>query len=250
MIYVCKYCAREYSRKCYFKNHENLCQLMHTTNDERRLELEEQADTPSSREMYEMILALTNVVKKQEKKINKLENIIQRTQKEKLSIIKWLHDNAHPSQTFDEWYHSMKFDIDDLKYIFENEHTKGMISIVERRSPVDSIKTLPIRSFKQKKYALYVYHGEKWQVMSSNQLKEFIGFISKSIRGVFQSWVDEHQQKIDNVESDFSTIYLEKLYKLNGGRLETDQIHTRIKNGIYEHLKYDLQNVIEYEFIF
>ena len=250
MNYVCNYCGREYSRKSYFTSHQNMCELMHKSSDERRLLLEEQADTPDIRKLYEMLLALTSVVKKQEKQINKLNNIIQRTQKEKLSVIKWLDDNARPSQSFDHWFQSMTFDESDLNCILEKDHIKGMLEIVKSRSPVDSINTLPIRSFNQKKHVLYIYDGEKWQVMPPDQLKKFIGYMSKCIRGIFHVWVDENQKKIDNVHSDFSTTYLEKLSKVNGGKLEPEQIHSRIKNGMYEYLKYDLQNVIEYEFTF
>ena len=250
MNYVCKYCGREYSRKSYFTSHQNMCELMHKSSDERRLLLEEQSDTPDIRKLYEMVLALMSVVKKQEKQINKLNNIIQRTQKEKLSVIKWLDDNARPSQSFDDWFQSMTFDESDLNCILEKGHIGGMIEIVKSRSPVDSINTLPIRSFKQKKNKLYAYDGEKWQVMPPDQLKNFIGYMSKSIRRVFHVWVDENQKKIDNVHSDFSTTYLEKLSKVNGGKLEPEQIHSRINNGMYEYLKYDLQNVIEYEFTF
>ena len=250
MSYVCNYCGREYSRHYAFKSHQNLCELMHMTSDERRVELEEQADMPDNRKLYDMVLALTSIVKKQNEKINKHENIIQRTQKEKLSVIKWLDDNARPSQSFDDWFQSMTFDESDLNCILEKGHIKGMLEIIENRSPVNSINTLPIRSFKQKKNKLYAYDGEKWQVMLPDQLKRFIGNTSKSIRRVFHVWVDENQEKIDNVHSDFSTTYLEKLSKVNGGKLETDQIHSRINNGLYDHLKYDLQNVIEYEFTF
>jgi len=250
MVHICKYCDRKFTRKVYFERHENACGLMRKSSDERRFELEEHVDTPTQRKQYELLLELAHMVKKQEQQIQTLTRIIQRTQKKKLSVVAWLDENAHPRQSFEEWYSLLEFDRAHLEMVFETDHIKGMLRALESKAPVDSIFTLPIRSFKQKENVLYIFDGEKWQAISPDQLKTFITFISRGISKQFNNWVDKHQNKIDNTHSDFSTTYLEKLYKVNGGKFSSEHIHSRVKRGLYQHLKTDLQNVIEYEVSF
>ena len=250
MPHVCVHCNRSFSRKIYFERHQYACELMQKSSDERRFELEEHADTPTPRKQYELILELAHMVKSQQKKIKILEGIVQRTQKKKLSVTAWLDENASPSQSFNEWFGALEIDQTDVERVFEHDHIKGIISVLENKTSAVSIETLPIRSFKQKENTLYIFNGEKWEAMSVDLLKTFVACISKGIRVIFRKWVDENQEKIDNLHSDFSTTYLEKLYKVNGGKFTTDQIHSRIKRGLHQHLKTDLQNVIEYEFTF
>ena len=251
MTYTCKYCERQFSRKCYYERHEPGCGLMYKTSDERRLELEEHGDTPSQRKLYEMVLALASIVKKQEQKINKLESIIQRTQREKLSVIKWLDDNAKPVQSFDVWVQSMKFDESDLNCMFQNGHIKGLCTVITQRIDNDSINTLPVRSFKQKQHTLYQYTGEKWELMSPEKLTNLVNFVYKAIGNNFAKWSEDNMEKIDNVLSDFSTEWMEKINIVKGPlSMTSEKRHTSIKKALYEHLKYDLQNVVEYEFTF
>lgn len=250
MGYVCMHCDRSFSRKIYFERHQYACELMKKSSEERRFELEEHADTPTPRKQYELILELAHIVKSQQKKIKILESVVQRTQKKKLSVTAWLDENASPSQSFNHWFGALEIDQSDIERIFEHDHIKGINSVLENKTSAVPIDTLPIRSFKQKENTLYIFNGEKWEAMSAELLKTFVACISKDLRIIFRKWVDENQEKIDNVHSDFSTTYLEKLYKVNGGKFTPDQIHSRIKRGLHQHLKTDLQNVIEYEFTF
>ena len=250
MVYTCKYCDRKYTRKVYFDLHENACGIMQKSDDERRFELEEHVDTLTLRKQYELLLQLANMVKKQDKQIQSLTRDFQRTQKKKLSILTWLDNNAHPRQSFEEWYSALVFDRTHLDMVLEHDHIKGMLFVLECKVPKDAIAILPVRSFKQKENVLYVFDGEKWQVMTPDQLKKFITFVSRCITKQFNNWVDENQKKIDNVQSEFSTTYLNNLYKVNGGKFTRQQIYSRIKRGLYQHLKTDLQNVIEYEVSF
>ena len=49
----CKHCGRKFTHKTYLVRHELACELMHNkSNDDRRQELEEHADTPTLRKLY------------------------------------------------------------------------------------------------------------------------------------------------------------------------------------------------------
>ena len=248
MSYTCKYCDRKFTRKIYFERHEDACGLMNKSRQERRFELEEKVDTPTQRKQYELLLELARIVKKQEKQIESLTRIIERTQKKKLSVTTWLDENACARQSFEEWYATIVINQTHLDSVYKDGLTKGILEAFESKVTAgDTLNTIPIRSFTQKKNELYTYDGEKWNDMSHDQLKQFVIDISKKMRALFTKWVDEHQGQINNARSEFSSSYLNKTYKINGGKLTSSQLQSCIKRGLYEQLKTDLQNVVEYE---
>ena len=56
--FACQHCGREYSRKYYFTRHEAACGILTKTSKERALDEEELNDTPTVRQLYDIILAL------------------------------------------------------------------------------------------------------------------------------------------------------------------------------------------------
>lgn len=249
MSYTCKYCDRKFTRKIYFERHEDACGLMKKSSRERSFELEEKVDTPTQRKQYELLLELARIVKKQEKQIESLTRIIER--KKKLSVTTWLDENACARESFEEWYATIVINQTQLDTVYEAGLIKGILDAFESKVTVDeTLNTLPIRSFTQKKNELYTYDGEKWTVMQDDQLKKLVINISKKMREHFNQWVEDHQEQIDNVHSEFSSNYLDKIYKINGGKLTNTQIQSSIKRGLYKLVKVDLQNIVEYEFSF
>ena len=224
---------------------------MHKSNDERRQELEEHADTPTLRKLYELVLELAHENAKLKKQVHKLTSIIQSTQRKRLCVNDWLNENSRSEQTFNSYYTSLTFTEKHLELIFKHDYIVGMLRILEDVFPTDTLAQLPIRSFKQKQNTLYIYTNErKWETINADQFKSFLNFMFKSIKGLFNIWVNDNENQINNMNSDFSTKYIEYSRKVLGGKFTSEQITSRIKTGLFKHLKTDLQNIVEYEFTF
>lgn len=247
----CKYCGRSFTRKTYFTRHELACELIHKSNDERRQELEEHADTPTLRKVYELVLELAHENAKLKKQVDKLTSKIESKDRKKLCVIDWLNENSRPEQSFKSYYTSLTFTEKHLELIFKHDYIAGMLRILEDVFPTDTLAQLPIRSFKQKQNTLYIYTNEcKWETVNANEFKCFLDFIFKCIKKLFNIWVDDNESQINNMNSDFSTKYIEYSRKVLGGKFTPEQIGSRIKSGLFKQLKTDLQNIVEYEFTF
>ena len=68
----CPHCLRHYERKVYLDRHVGMCQLLTKTKRERKLEVQEQEDTPSVRDLYTAVLELTEKYSQLEKKFTDL----------------------------------------------------------------------------------------------------------------------------------------------------------------------------------
>ena len=74
--YSCHYCDKKYTRKMYYDRHIICCQMIHLSKREKHIQLEEDYDTPSIRDLYLIIQELSNKCLTFEKKIKNLEKTI------------------------------------------------------------------------------------------------------------------------------------------------------------------------------
>ncbi len=70
--FQCIYCNRKYKRKTYYNNHITICRLLNN-NEQFKNELEEREDTPSKKELYDLILYQNNEILKLKKKFNEIK---------------------------------------------------------------------------------------------------------------------------------------------------------------------------------
>ena len=82
----CPHCNREYKRKKYFDKHVIICKMLNTKPETLKLEFAEREDTPSQRELYELILEIGIRQSKIEEQLTRLTKWVD-TKRKKLSII-------------------------------------------------------------------------------------------------------------------------------------------------------------------
>lgn len=249
--HTCKYCFREYRRKTYFDRHILVCEIV----SKKTIEKEEEADTPSVRKLYEIILELAKKNNELEKKVNQLSKWVD-VKKKKINIIEWLETNFTPNITFRLFVKNISETIDrkQLEKIFEYGHIQGLSRIIY--SLIDNYKddNVPLKAFEQKDNYLYIYdydeseNKNKWNIMYQGVFNKFISDISKLIMKEFNDWKDENTHKIMN--DDFAIQYHTNLLKVIGGQMSIEQVNTRLKHNLYKHTKMNLKNMLEYEFTF
>ena len=251
-LYKCKHCDRGYKSKNYYNRHVLVCEILSKSTAEREQEDEELADTPSMRKMYELLLEMSFKYSNLERKYNELHKSIE-SKRKKLNIIDWLNNNYTIATKFADWCRDLKLGRKHLEFIFETNYIPGIINIFEEFLPISKEVELPIKSFDQKLNTLFVYIDDekKWRVMSEDDFKIMVSVISKQIMGEFVKWQDENSNLNKNNRNDkFDIEYALNIQKVIGAKYTKQQLYTKIHHSLYNYLKMNLKNVIEYEFSF
>ena len=77
--------------------------------------------------------------------------------------------------------------------------------------------------------------------MTHKQFDNFINHLSKQI---LQKGINIVMTN-PNLNKDFAI----NIKKLNGGNFKNDKIHLNIKKAIYDEIKVNIKNIVEYQFI-
>ena len=114
---------------------------------------------------------------------------------------------------------------------------------------ISNEENAPIKAFDQKENILFIYNDDnKWEILSQPMFANLMNILSKSILTEFLNWQTENKSKMK--QDDFSYRYARNVQKIMGGNLTQEQIHMRVKKELYNYLKMNLRNVVEYEFSF
>ena len=141
---TCKYCGKTYQRSSYLTRHQLTCQFLSKTPNQLRLETEEREDTPSIRQLYEIIMEMTIKYSKLEKKVEELTKYTE-SKKRKIDVIQWLNNNYSLKTNYNNWISSINLDITDLELVFKTDLITGIYQIL--LNYLSDINNLPIKAF-------------------------------------------------------------------------------------------------------
>ena len=233
--YSCSYCSKTYTRKIYYERHVICCNLraMADVGDYRTLE--EQNDTPSTRELYMIIQEL---VKKQNKMEEELKNLRRYTDKVKrnINVVECLNSNYIPLE-FSSWRDLIAIKRNELDFIFTNGLSSGITQILKNN--LSSENENPIKSFEHKNNTLFVYKDKTWNIMEQDDFKKLIRLINKKIIQEFNAWTLE---KTENDELK-KYPYDEYVISIFSNGLKDSEIKTKI----YDYLKISVKNINKIE---
>ena len=246
--YKCISCNREYQRKLFYDKHILLCHLMMTKSvATMEKENEEQADTPTVRVLYEIILEMNAKMVKMEARLDEYAKWVE-TRKRKINIVEWLNDKykSYPS-TYMNWFNSIKLSRLHLEMMFEMDYVPGVVAILQTLLPGENSDTLPLKCFEQKDNIIFIFHEDKWQIMSVEMFDTLIMSISKKLIGEFIVWQSEYADQMES--DDFAATYAKNLKRVMGGNTSIELLGLRVKKELFKYLKVNLKNVMECEFV-
>jgi hypothetical protein len=213
-------------------------------------------DLPSFRDMFTLILELTAKNSQLEQKVEELSKWAE-SKKKKLNVIDWLNEKYTKNIKYTEWLAGIIITRTHLEAVFNSDMVIGCSEIIKNllnfqgtdNKGTDNNETQPIKAFDQKDNILFIYNDDnKWEMLSPQMFANLMNSLSKNILTEFIKWQTENKHRMR--EDDFSYKYARNVQKIMGGNLTQEQIHTRVKKEIYNYLKMNLRNVVEYEFSF
>ena len=241
-MYKCA-CGKEYRSKTWFQNHRTVCEMIR---DIDKNEDDIYDDLPSKKEMWNCLKIVLKKYENLEKKVKDHERYIKKINK-KISIIDWLTDNYKPNISFNEWINKLNIEIDDLEYLFKVGFIEGIHKIFTKNLILDN-DDLPIRSFEQKMYVFFVYNNSKWEHLDFEDYEKLVHNITGKFIKKFEFWKKINKSFIDD-EKNIESLQ-QKYFEIMGGKYDDETNIKKLNSKLYKYLKFNLRNIVTYEFSF
>ena len=239
----CRFCSKAFTRKSYYDRHMLICELFNKSKQERKLEVEEDKDTPTVRKLYEIIMEMSVKYKKMEEKVEELSKYVD-TKKKKINIIEWLNTTYTSCEPFDEWMKKIKVERKHLETIFSDDYVYGALHVFK-----DHENIIHIKSYDQKDNIFYIFtntHANTWCEMTQQQFDKMMDFISKQFIHEFVLWQNENKHRME--DDNYAMTYMKNIRKMNGGNNTTEQLYRKIHRELYKHMKTSL-NLNQYDVV-
>jgi hypothetical protein len=123
------------------------------------------------------------------------------------------------------------------------------VSFLQKQlAQADDMRT--IRAFTGKENTFYIYRAEqKWQLCDLTTFTKLMHLLDKQFMREFIAWQTANKNKMATDDS-FSEVYGKNMKKIMGGTFTREQLYSRIKKELYQHLRCDPPNIMEYETTF
>lgn len=244
-MYECS-CGKQYKRLKPFHIHRASCELLRLSKKSNQ-DISHLSDLPSQQEMWLALQTALVQIDTLKTKVETQERWIKR-QRKKIPVIDWLNTNCKPDFTYEEWEQQIMLNQKDLQLIFDHDFVNGMYYIMQKHLDLAKESLLPIRAFEQKLNILFVYTGKTWEMLDADKMSALIDKFHKKIHTLFVKWSDKKQKRMDFNDIDES--YYKNITKVMGGSLSRIVSTKKISFKLYNHLKFNLRNIVQYEFTF
>jgi hypothetical protein len=251
----CAYCNKTYVRKTDCDKHQLLCSILNKTRREMQINAEECENTISHYQLCAIVQDLALKCAKMEEKMNTMQKWTDK-QKKKINIIQWLNDNNIPACTFAALKTEFTSYIGQkhIDHLIDTNLLDTIHHIFETSEAVNCRP--PIYCFEQKHNTFYIYNvlqdatgdsNGQWTTMLRDDLIHLLNAMHSKLLRELITWKKMHEKAIANNDK-MSTLFNKTMIKLVEVDFTNDHSLSRIKSSLFNHLKKDLKNIIEYEF--
>ena len=235
----CPYCSKAFGRISALQNHSAFCAIRHQGKYAAKNSTDE-LDIPPLRDMYIVLQKLVLENEKLHKKIAQLEKLTNK-EKKRVSLVDWLDANKTPTIDFVDWVKNISVTQCDFHRILTVNIVNLIMDIIKNNLET---KDIPICSFDQKLKTIFIYTQKSWRIVEKGEFYRFIDNIIRKLTGQLNQWMQRIELQLQTNEEKFH-MYTKKIYSI-----DTEEVARRIHLKLYNHLKYNLRNIVEYEFTF
>jgi len=173
-------------------------------------------------------------------------------------VVGWLNDNVQPTMGFLEWVNmELKVCPHHFDLLMEYSLFYTVQKVFEYNLDISGKPEFvsPIRCFSEKQNVFYICEkgGEEgkseWKQMLQSDFILLLKTIHNRMLREISKWKVENHDKIDDNEK-ICELFNKAIIKLMNMTFVQDNSTSRIRNGLFNYLKLDLKNVIEYDFEF
>jgi len=240
--YQCKLCNKKYLKHACFIRHELLCQILNTPENDLKSNM--------NLSLQNLGIIVVDLIKSNERlkqEVSEMKNWV-KLRKKKIMVIDWLNENNKNNSDYKIFKEQIQLTEDDLNLIFKYDLIDGLSKILMNRFELEkkNQKSIPFKAFDQKENVIYIFDNNRWIIWDNEMYSDFFQYLTRKYMEQFSTWQEKNESRLYN--EDFSTIYINNVRKIIGGSIPIDKQKIIIHRFIYNSLKENLQNIIEYEF--
>ena len=263
----CVYCGKSYTRKTSCDKHTIICEMTHKSKRLKSCEEEETTNVPSTLQLYNIIQELAFKQQKMEEKMDEMQKWIDK-KKKKLNVIHWLNTQFAPPANFEPRTRSFVVIQEDITVLIENSFAQTVSNILKRNlnPPKDGLVKEPIACFTEKSSILYIYKPKQqqnqqeqqeqqqqkeneWSKMTPDEFVFILRVIHSKLLNALCTWRDINSERI-KYNDKFADLYNKTVIKLMGADFNQESTLSKIRAPLYNYLKGDLKNMVEYDYEF
>jgi hypothetical protein len=259
----CIHCGKTYTRKSSLQNHTLLCHLLKQTKREDKIDDEENSELPNYRDLVKIIGMLAVANQKLEEKVHSMEKWVNKSKK-KINILDWLNANITPTKSWEQMLDPIVLNESHIDHIIENNALKTYQVIFEEWFTISDQgdSPHPLQAFSQKQNVFYIYKSNfqtattaetattaaAWSELTKEELICFLYKIDRKIQQEVTKWRKKYAEKMETSDK-YCTLYNKIIYKVNSISFRDDSTLSKVKTILFNIIKREMKNYIEYEFI-
>ena len=249
----CIHCGKSYKNKANLEKHYVLCDLIYSRKTQKvRIEEDEEENLPSQKQMFQIILELSQKYNKLEEKINEINKYVIK-KKKKVNIQEWLNENLNPEIVFENITDKVIITTEHIEFLFNNSYNDTLNEILIQIYTLEEA-TKPIFAFEQKLNTFYIYditrEGQQmWIELTNEKLTRFLNKIQMKMSKTLFEWKQKNIQEIRDNEK-LSNLYDKTTIKIMNPNFKQETTLSKIKHMMYSKMKSNMKALIEYEFEF
>jgi hypothetical protein len=246
--------------------------MAHKSKRLKMCEEEETTNVPSVLQLYNIIEEMALKQQKMEEKMNEMQKWIDK-KKKKLNVGHWLNTQFAPPATFEIRAKSIVVIQEDISVLIEQNFAQTVANILKRNlsPPKDGLVKEPLACFSEKVSVFYIYKeqiaetgktGEglsaakeeqksenKWSKMTPDEFTYLLRVIHSRLLNALCTWRDLNSERI-KYNDKFAELYNKTVIKLMGADFNQESTLSKIRTPLYNYLKGDLKNMVEYDYEF
>jgi hypothetical protein len=259
----CIYCSKQYIREKSLVKHQIICEILF--NKKKYIPKSEEDEPIYTLKQLNIIvneLVLKNA--KLEEDIKELKKYVIK-EKKKFNVIEWLATNVITMYPFEEFIDKLIIKEKHIEYMRFNKLLDTIYLIIddhveeecmklkepchEKKEEDIKYKKIPIICISEKRNAIYIYMelSKNWLEFTHHELIILLNKIHKKILIKLCEWKRINIEKI-RTDDKYSEIYNKLMLKLMDIDFKKECVLTNVRTTLYNKLKIDVKNILEYEF--
>lgn len=247
----CVNCGKSYKKRENLDNHILFCDLLQNGKKSSKDD-DDDFVIPSTKNMYKILIELGKKYNKMEEQMSEMTKWVSK-KKKKINVVEWLNVNIEPKIVFESLLGFIIINEEDAVSILDNSFYDVLNGIFSRA--LFSLEDKPVFAFAQKVNTFYIYQlledGNKgWIMASREKLMWFFNKIHMKLVDVFYSWKKVKLLEVGLNKDKFETASDKAILKLMSIDFRVESIFSKTRTILFNGLKTDMKELVEYEFDF
>lgn len=234
----CSHCGKQYKQRNALNRHAVLCQVTSKLLKGKSVDLLD--ELPSQREMYNLLIEVTNKCNYLEKKLVDIQKQIPSKSK-KINVIEWLKINKTLNDNFENI--SIQTYMPNYDFILNNKFMEIITNLFSNVKEKYNKESIPLFACKEMRNKMYIKHENEWKLIQQSFIQSFVLRIHAECVKQVQNWYTNLIEK-DDISNDKYHKFLIKHMNVNTKEIG---LYTRLFGNMYQIFNEEITSLVAFE---